>query len=810
MKVKAIDPAMSASRATDHVSTAADLDLPVTQLRPLIFHGLPARGDQRRSSAVQVAAIARHWTVLRASTEVKGKVESNVRVSLAERIYRQLDYRLFGGGKWAASSDSGADELASHDGAAPTALHLAWRREVLAHGAADRLCVEYEGLPMAELEQAVRQRIGQPGGMLSVRVWLLSASHPPRLLFEGRLRLDHRSLWRSIVVCAVKLPDVLRAACARRDRPELALQPHAEQPAAPLSAARQIWRLVSTSLIWTLYREQWQLEVGLMQGSAIRPLAQTAVLRPPDSAFWADPFLLRRGSRTWVLFEELPFATNRGHISALEIDRSGRPIGETEVVLREPWHLSFPFLWHEGGRDFMIPESANSRELALYEFVGEGKPWRRRATLVSGMRLADASVVRHEGRLWMFATGGDAGAFMDDALHVFWADAIEGPWHPHALNPVKVDASSSRPAGSPWVADGTLYRAVQDCSSTYGSRVRCMRVVRLTPEEFDEETVEGWAPLEFDSSRPWHTFNTVGDMFVIDRLVRVPRWRGVKGAKEQPLGDATGACGVARYSRHGLHIAEQWLDDPPARPAGCDVLLLHQYSQAPKGAVHSPFATLTLDLSQEADALLQGLNRDTKYKVRRAEGKDEVVCIQEPEANEDVCRQFVAFYNEFAQSKGLSLVSGPELAARARAGALRISRAVYRGETVVWHVHAATAAKATLLHSASHFRNLDDGEVRAAIGRANRLLHWKDILSCKEDGLSVYDFGGWYAGSEDEALLKINQFKEGFGGVRTEQVNAALALTWRGSIYLRLRQRLSPRQRKQLRQRMQALLGRTA
>ncbi len=51
--------------------------------------------------------------------------------------------------------------------------------------------------------------------------------------------------------------------------------------------------------------------------------------------------------------------------------------------------------------------------------------------------------------------------------------------------------------------------------------------------------------------------------------------------------------------------------------------------------------------------------------------------------------------------------------------------------------------------------------MRNAIGRGNRMLHWKDILAFKAEGKNVYDFGGWYAGQEDEALLRINQFKEG-------------------------------------------------
>jgi hypothetical protein len=253
---------------------------------------------------------------------------------------------------------------------------------------------------------------------------------------------------------------------------------------------------------------------------------------------------------------------------------------------------------------------------------------------------------------------------------------------------------------------------------------------------------------------------------------------------------------MVMYRKHGLRMAELWLDAPIVKPAGCDLLVLHQYSRLPERAVGWPFSTLTINLHAPEEQLLEGLNRDTKYKVRRAATKDLVECIHEPVATEAICRAFHAFYDEFAVAKGLHRLSMEELLARAQGGTVRFSRAARDGETIVWHVHAVTEHGATLLHSASQFRQLDDNDARAIVGRANRLLHWRDILAFKSEGKRVYDFGGWYAGQEDADLLRINQFKEGFGGQRTDQVNAGLALSWRGWAYLKLRQYFSAGQRR--------------
>jgi len=88
-----------------------------------------------------------------------------------------------------------------------------------------------------------------------------------------------------------------------------------------------------------------------------------------------------------------------------------------------------------------------------------------------------------------------------------------------------MNVRSTRPGGTPFVHQGTLYRPAQDCSRGYGGAVALNRVTRLSPVEFHEEVVTVVRP---DPHGPFpagiHTLSAAGDKTIIDgqRTLFVP------------------------------------------------------------------------------------------------------------------------------------------------------------------------------------------------------------------------------------------------------------------------------------------------
>jgi hypothetical protein len=234
--------------------------------------------------------------------------------------------------------------------------------------------------------------------------------------------------------------------------------------------------------------------------------------------FAADPFALERDRVLHILFEDFDRRRGRGSIAHVAIADDGSR-SEIEIVLDPGVHVSYPFLVEDAGRVFMLPEASATGELVLYEAVAFPLRWRKAATLLPGIPAVDATVMEHEGRWWMFATRADRGA--NHNLFVWHAPVLTGPWMPHKANPVKTDARSARPGGTPFVVDGRLYRPSQDDSSVYGGGLVVNRIEVLTPRHFVEVSVSDVKPAP-GSPYPdgLHTLSMAGSRTLIDGNVR--------------------------------------------------------------------------------------------------------------------------------------------------------------------------------------------------------------------------------------------------------------------------------------------------
>jgi hypothetical protein len=236
---------------------------------------------------------------------------------------------------------------------------------------------------------------------------------------------------------------------------------------------------------------------------------------PPRGFFRADPFGLWHRGRLAVLYERYDLVARRGAIWSLELGAASDIYNE-QPALALPGHASYPFLLEHGGEIFCVPETFLEREVALYRATGFPTRWVREAVLLRDIGAADTTVFFFAGRWWLACANHDRdpGAAVE-RLFLFHAPTLTGPYAPHALQPVTLNRGGARPAGTPFVHQGQLYRPGQDCSRTYGGAVVLHRVVELSPETYREEEVSRVEPVGVGVTG-LHTFSAAGAVTLLD------------------------------------------------------------------------------------------------------------------------------------------------------------------------------------------------------------------------------------------------------------------------------------------------------
>lgn len=222
--------------------------------------------------------------------------------------------------------------------------------------------------------------------------------------------------------------------------------------------------------------------------------------------------------------------------------------------------------------------------------------------------------------------------------------------------------------------------------------------------------------------------------------------------------------------RWPVTIKNYWFGQRPRKGALPDIARLYSIPEPLKGAINIESWTLLTDLTGTESDLLALLDKDTRNNVRRAER--EGISVEIFDSHDlNILPEFDNFYHKFSDSKPevrdvLKIsIQLHMLKKIAQAGMLEVSRAMGRdGEPLGYNVFIVTDGRARLLHSASLFREGQSGERRQYLGRASRYLQWQNMLHFKRQEYSKYDMGGWYAGKDNQSLLRINQFKEEFGG----------------------------------------------
>lgn len=256
-------------------------------------------------------------------------------------------------------------------------------------------------------------------------------------------------------------------------------------------------------------REGWRSYVS--QGG--KKLTRVPLTREMNG-FCADPFFFEKDGTLWLFFETVDRAM-KGRLAACRW--AGGRWTDFQIVLEEPFHMSYPQVFEEDGHVYMIPESGNRGKgcVALYEATDFPRGWMKRQVLIE-RPYADSTLLRKDGHYYLACYTNEK-----VSAELWHAEKLTGPWTIHPQSENMNQSRRLRRCGGAWLEeDGRLYRVAQDCNGFYGKRLFKVPVLKISPTEYQESAaVLLWDDKRFPY-RKCHTYNEIvmraGKLMVID------------------------------------------------------------------------------------------------------------------------------------------------------------------------------------------------------------------------------------------------------------------------------------------------------
>lgn len=242
--------------------------------------------------------------------------------------------------------------------------------------------------------------------------------------------------------------------------------------------------------------ECFKIQILIYESSMWKPIFQifcdrAKVIKEPV-IIAADPFLFVHHDILYLFYEQKKLYHD-GTIMMTCTDDLHNWSKPTEV-LREPFHLSYPWVFENDGHIYMLPETCATQSVRLYEasnselteFVFIQNLLEQGPDEDIQTSYSDSSLVKKNGKYYLYTTVMREGV---NQLLLYYADNLTGFYKEHPKSPVCISQKYGRNAGSLIEIGGGLYRVAQDCTEHYGDNVHILKVLELSEKDYREEVV---------------------------------------------------------------------------------------------------------------------------------------------------------------------------------------------------------------------------------------------------------------------------------------------------------------------------------
>lgn len=233
--------------------------------------------------------------------------------------------------------------------------------------------------------------------------------------------------------------------------------------------------------------------------------------------FVADPIVKHDDSGYYMFFEAYDSVISKGSIG-LATSKDAFSWKYRKIILKEPFHLSFPYVFSENNEYFMIPESSADSSIRLYSSTSLAGEWTFFKTILKGKSFIDNVLVKHNEVFYLFTSTSNCD------LLLYYSTRLDSGWKTHPKSPIYSNYCDGARMAGPILMDGkSMIRIAQDDYPYYGNNIRTFIINRLDTLNYSESEINSFPNFKGRNSNSMngiHTLNLISkngkDIFVVD------------------------------------------------------------------------------------------------------------------------------------------------------------------------------------------------------------------------------------------------------------------------------------------------------
>lgn len=235
-------------------------------------------------------------------------------------------------------------------------------------------------------------------------------------------------------------------------------------------------------------------------------------LKSDNKNHWfADPFILNDNENEIELFvEDYYYKSHKAVISKIVVDKKNYSLKNLKVILELDSHLSYPFIFRENNKIYVMPENSASGALNLYEYDEVEMNLKCIFTLVDEP-ITDAILTKNKDEYYIFCT--KLPNPNNNILYIYHSQNLFTQFS--LFQQVKFEDNVARCGGDLFTYNGKTVRPAQNCNMRYGNGLVFQYVLKKK-NYFNFEEISRFKSKNKKMNLGLHTFNIYHDMCVVD------------------------------------------------------------------------------------------------------------------------------------------------------------------------------------------------------------------------------------------------------------------------------------------------------